>query len=201
MKFWLDLALETVRDPQKTAARIMEWNFSRSELYMALLAVSAMNAFLAGVSNVMSPIAADPATIQAVPMLALLQRPLALFVLIAAGLLVSVHALFWGGRLLGGAGTLTDMLVLLTWLQALRAAAQVIILVLTLTVPALAGFVALLVVVTAFWLLLHFISAALRFGSLFRALGVLVAVMAGLLLGLMVLLTLAGVTAGGLTNV
>ena len=201
MKFWIELAVDTLRDPQATAGRVMGWNIGRTELYMALIAVSAVNAFLAGVSNVMAPLPNDPASIQAVPMLALLQRPLALFLLIAGGLLVSVHTLFWAGRAMGGEGTLTDMLALLTWLQALRAAAQVIVLLLTLVSPTLAGLVALLVVVTAFWLLLHFISAALRLNSLLRALGVLVAVMAGLLLGLMLLLTLGGLTAGGPTNV
>jgi hypothetical protein len=201
MKFWLDLAVDTLRAPKATATRIMDWNIGRTELYMALIAVSAINAFLAGVSGVLSPAPTDPAAVQAVPMLAVLERPLALFVLIGGGLVVTVHALFWAGRAMGGTGTLTDMLVLLTWLQALRAAAQAVVLVLSLAVPLFAGLVALGVVAVAFWLLLEFISAALRLGSLFRALGVLVAVMAGLLIGLMLLLTLTGVTAGGLTNV
>ena len=201
MKFWLDLAVDTLRAPKATATRIMDWNIGRTELYMALIAVSAINAFLAGVSGVLTPAPTDPAAVQAVPMLALLDRPLALFVLIGGGLVVTVHALFWAGRAMGGTGSLSDMLVLLTWLQALRAAAQAVVLVLSLAAPLLAGLVALGVVAVAFWLLLEFISAALRLGSLFRALGVLVAVMAGLLIGLMLLLTLTGVTAGGLTNV
>ena len=66
---------------------------------------------------------------------------------------------------------------------------------------ALAGLVALAVVIVAFWRLLHFISAALRFDSLMRAFGLLVAVIAGLFLGLMLILTLMGVSAGGLSNV
>mmetsp|Transcript_18144 Transcript_18144/g.28193 ORF Transcript_18144/g.28193 Transcript_18144/m.28193 type:complete len:202 (+) Transcript_18144:2330-2935(+) len=201
MKFWADLAVATLRDPQETARQIMGWQIGRTELYMALIAVSAINAFLAGAANIIAPAPIDPAAAQAVPMLALLARPLTLFVLIAGGLVVTVHALFWAGRALGGSGTLTDMLALLTWLQALRAAAQAVVLVLSLAVPVLGGLVALAVVIVAFWLLLHFISAALNLDSLFRAFGILIAVMAGLLLGLMLLLTMMGVTAGGLTNV
>lgn len=201
MKFWIDLAVATLREPQETATRIMGWQIGRTELYLALIAVSAVNAFLAGASGILAPVPTDPAAVEAVPMLALLDRPLALFVLIAGGLVVSVHGLFWAGRAMGGSGALTDMLALLTWLQALRAAAQAVVLVLSLAAPLLGGLVALVVVIVAFWLLLHFISAALRLDSLFRALGVLVAVMAGLLLGLMLLLTLTGLTAGGLTNV
>lgn len=201
MKFWLDLAVATLRDPQDAAREIKGWQIGRTELYMLLVAVSAVNAFLAGLGNVLSPVPTNPEAMQAVPMLALLDRPLVLFVLIAGGLVVTVHALFWAGRAMGGSGELNDMLVLLTWLQALRAAAQAVILVLSLGAPVLGGLVALVVVVVAFWLLLHFISAALNLNSLFRAFGILIAVMAGLLLGLMLLITMMGVTAGGLTNV
>jgi hypothetical protein len=201
MKFWFELAVGTLRDPQEAAREIMGWQISRTELYMLLVAVSAVNAFLAGLGNVLSPVPTDPAAMQAVPMLALLDRPLVLFVLIAGGLVVTVHALFWAGRAMGGSGTLDHMLALLTWLQALRAAAQVVILVLSLGAPLLGGLVALVVVVVAFWLLLHFISAALHLASLFRAFGILIAVMAGLLFGLMLLVTMMGLTAGGMTNV
>lgn len=201
MNFWAQLAVDTLRDPKGTADKIMGWQIGRAELYMALLAVSAINAFLAGTSSFLSPMSTDPAAIEAMPMLALMSRPLALFVLIAGGLVISVHALYYAGRAMGGNGTLNEMLVLLTWLQALRAAAQAVILVLSLAAPLLGGLVALAVVMVAFWLLLNFISAALRFDSLFRSFWVLVAVIAALFLGLMVLVTMLGLTAGGLTNV
>lgn len=200
MNFWAQLAVDTVRDPQGTAQRIMGWQIGRAELYMALIAVSAMNAFLAGASSALSPVS-DPAALEAMPMLALMSRPLVLFVLIAGGLFLTVHGLFWAGRAMGGKGALTDMLALLTWLQALRAAAQAGILLLSLAVPVLGGLVALTVVIVAFWLLLHFISAALRFDSLFRAFGVLVAVSTALFIGLMMLVTLLGGTVGGVPSV
>lgn len=201
MNFWAQLAVDTVRDPQGTAQRIMGWQIGRAELYMALVAVSAMNAFLAGASSALSPMSGDPAALEAMPMLALMSRPLVLFVLIAGGLFLTVHGLFWVGRAMGGKGALTDMLALLTWLQALRAAAQAGVLLLSLAVPVLGGLVALAVVIVAFWLLLHFISAALRFESLFRAFGVLVAVSTALFIGLMLLVTLMGGTVGGMPSV
>jgi Yip1-like protein len=197
MKFWTDLAIDTVRDPNGTAQRIMDWNVDRVTLYMALCAVAAVNAILATAPVVLVGGTVDEAARQALPVLALLERPIALFVLIAGGLIVMVHALFWAGRAMGGTGEMPDMLVLLTWLQALRAAAQAVILMLSIAVPTLAGLAALAVMILAFWLLLHFISAAMRFGSLFRALGLLIAVVTGLFLGLMLIVTLLGVTAGG----
>lgn len=195
------LAVDTLRDPKGTAERIMALQIGRAELYMALIAVSAINAFLAGLSSALSPVSADPAALEAMPMLALMSRPILLFMLIAGGLFITVHGLFWAGRAMGGQGTLNDMLALLTWLQGLRAAAQACVLLLSVAVPTLGGMVALAVVIVAFWLLLHFISAALRFDSLFKAFGVLIAVSTALFLGLMMLVTLMGGAAGSMPNV
>ncbi|MEL6449812.1 MAG: Yip1 family protein [Pseudomonadota bacterium] len=201
MTSWPQLAIDTVRDPRTSAERIIAWQLDTRTIYMALFAVAAVNALLAAFPVVLLGSPVDDAARSALPMLLLLERPIALFLIIAGGLVVMVHALFWAGKSMGGQGDMADMLVLLTWLQALRAVAQAGILVLSLAVPVLAGLVALAVVIVAFWLLLHFISAALRFDSLMRAFGLLVAVIAGLFLGLMLILTLMGVSAGGLSNV
>ncbi|APX11525.1 YIP1 family protein [Tateyamaria omphalii] len=193
-----DLAVDTLRDPKQVAAQIIGWRLDRATLYTALFAVAAVNAVLASAPVVLLDGQVDAAARAAMPILGLLERPIALFAIIAGGLLLMVHGLVWAGRALGGQGDFTDMLALLTWLQALRAAAQALVLVLSMVVPAIAGLVALGVAIVAFWLLLHFISAALRFNSLFRAFGLLLVVLAGLFIGLMMLVTLTGVTAGGL---
>ncbi|MEM8653863.1 MAG: Yip1 family protein [Pseudomonadota bacterium] len=196
-----ELAVDTLRDPKATAQRIINLNLDRQTLYFAVFAVTAVNAFLASAPIVLLSDQIDPTLRSAVPLVTLLERPMALFAVLAGGLLVMVHGLVWAGRALGGHGEFTDMLALLTWLQALRAAAQLLIFVLGLIVPAIAGLVALIVAVLAFWLMLHFISAALRFNSLFRALGLLFVVLVGLFIGMMLIVTLTGVTAGGFANV
>ena len=200
MRFWSNLAVETLRDPRGTAYEILSLQLERSYIYTALVAVCAVTAFIVGGSAALSP-PPSPEMLEAIPALALLERPLALFVLTAGGLIVMAHALYWAGTAMGGDGDLSDMLVLMTWLQALRMMAQIAILVVGVALPAIGQLMALVVMIAAFWLLLHFISAALRFDSLLRAFGLLIAVSAGLLLGLMLLVTLLGLTTGGMSNV
>ncbi|WP_299280768.1 Yip1 family protein [uncultured Tateyamaria sp.] len=198
MTNWTQLAVDTVRDPKSAADRIMGWDLDRATLYMALCAVAAINAILASGPVILTGQSVDDVAREALPILALLERPILLFVLIAGGLVVMVQGLFWAGRAMGGQGDMSDLLALLVWLQALRAVAQAAILVLSFAVPTLAGLAALGVMILAFWLMLHFISAALRFDSLLRALGLLIAVVVGVFIGLMLILTLMGVSAGGL---
>lgn len=201
MNFWPQLALDTLRDPKGTCEKIMGWNLDRPTLYMALFAVAAINALLASIPVILTPGGVEPELRAALPILALLERPLVFFALVAGTLVVMIQALFWAGRAMGGQGSLGDVMALLIWLQAMRALAQLVILVLGLFAPVLSALAALVLQLVALWLFLHFLSAAMRFDSLFRAFGLLVAVAAGLFLGLMLILSLLGFSAGGFTNV
>ena len=201
MSFWGQLALDTLRDPEGTARKIMAWNLDRSTLYAALFAVAAINALLASTPVILSPVGVDPELRATLPILALLERPLIFFALVVGTLVVMIQALFWAGRAMGGQGTVGDVMVLIIWLQAMRALAQLMILVLGFIAPFLTALIALALQLVALWLFLHFLSAAMRFASLFRAFGLLVAVATGLFFGLMLILSLMGFSAGGLTNV
>lgn len=195
MKYWTDLAVLSVTHPQEAAAQIIGLRLPRSELYIALVAVSALTALLASASAMIGP-PVSPEQMAQMPVLALFERPLALFVLLAGGLIVMVHAIYWTGSAMGGGGDLGDLIALFSWLQALRVVAQMGVLVLSFAVPGIAALVALLVSILAFWLTLNFISAALRINSLLKAFGILMAVVAGLLVGLMFLITLLGLAGG-----
>ncbi|MEP5630754.1 MAG: Yip1 family protein [Tateyamaria sp.] len=201
MNIWLQLAVDTLRDPKETAQKIMGWNLDRSTLYMALFAVAAINVLLASAPVILATGEVDPELRAALPILGLLERPLIFFALVAGTLVVMIQALYWAGRAMGGQGSLGEMMALLIWLQAMRAMAQFIILALGLITPVLSMLAALVLQIVALWLFLHFLSAALRFDSLFRAFGLLIAVAAGLVLGLMLILSLMGISAGGLTHV
>ena len=96
MSFWVQMTVDTFRDPKRTAEKIIQWQITKTELYLAMIAFSAVNAFLAGLSSIISPLSVDPAALESMPILALMKMPLILFVLIVTGLIISIHGFFLG---------------------------------------------------------------------------------------------------------
>ena len=97
MSFWVQMTVDTFRDPKRTAEKIIQWQITKTELYLAMIAFSAVNAFLAGLSSIISPLSVDPAALESMPILALMKMPLILFVLIVTGLIISIHGFFGQG--------------------------------------------------------------------------------------------------------
>ena len=164
----------------------MEMQASREVLWTALFLVAVLNTLIYTLTNVVVPSQS--------PMPVAFESPLVFLIIVAGGLVLTVHALYWTGRALGGTGELGDVLILMIWLQALRVGLQALTLVLLLIAPVLA---ALLVVAAAFigiWILVHFINAAHHLGSFPRAAGVLIAAILALALGLSFILSLIGAT-------
>lgn len=189
---WGELILETIRTPDEAAARIMGWDLPRGLIYEALFAVAALNTLLAAMSAYISP---PPGGLGAS-----LNNPMMFWVLSVGVTVIFVHLLFWAGTMLGGTGRFGDLLALFVWLEALRLLGQVIILVATLMIPALALLCLLAFIILSIWLLLHFVNAALRLNSLLQAGGLLIASFFGLGLGLVLLISLIGAANLGLTS-
>jgi len=184
-----DLALETLQTPRVAAERVMAMNLPRETLWMALVLMALLNTLIGAVTQMVAP----PTENSPIP--AMMMTPMIYFVIVAGGLVLTVYALFWAGRALGGEAELGDMLSVLVWLQALRVCAQGIALVLLLVSPALAGLFVLSIGIIGLWILINFIQAAHRFPSPWQAAGVLLSAMVGLVLGLSLLLSLIGVSA------
>lgn len=181
---WRPLTVATLTDPAGAARTLIGLHLTREVLWTALLLVAVLNALLFAVSNIMLP---PP------PELGLLfHSPMLYFAVVAAGLSLSVVSLQVIGRMLGGAGTLEDIMVLVVWLQLLRVAIQGIALVLALLTPALSAMVVLAAAFYGIFIMLHFINQAHGFGSLLRAAGVLLASALAILLVLTFFLSFIG---------
>lgn len=184
--FWKDLIVQTVRDPSQAAARLMAVQASREVLWTALFLVAVLNTLIYTLTNILVPAQS--------PLPVAFESPLVFLVIVAGGLVLTVHALYWTGRALGGRGGLGDILVLMIWLQALRVGVQAITLVLLLIAPVFAALIAVAAAFVGIWILVHFINAAHYLGSIPRAAGVLVAAVLALALGLSFILSLIGAT-------
>ena len=179
-----ELAIETIRDPQGAARRLLALKLPRNVLWTALALVIVLNAAVYGLSNLITPPPAE------VPMAALAPVPFAAF--LAAGLIGTILAIWYMGRLIGGTGTLEDVMVLMIWLQALRLAVQAALLVLVPLSPVLSSLVVLAAAVIGFWILLNFVDVAHGYGSLLKSFGAIALSVLALALGLTLLVTLFG---------
>jgi hypothetical protein len=188
---WTGLAVLSLRSPRDAAAVLIGWQLPRSVIWTALALVCCCNAIFAGLSEMLFP-----APVGMMP--PILLNPLMLFLLLTGGLVVSVHILLWAGRAVGGQGALEDVAVVLTWLQALRVVAQVILLVLLIVSPTLAGLFSITVMFMGLWIMANFIAQALSFDTAWKAFGLMVALTVGFMFGVIVLLLITGLGAWGL---
>ena len=185
------LALLTIRAPQEAAHQILSVYYSRDVLWSALALVGAVNSIIFSVTTqITGPVPTMPA---------FFNNPLAFFLIYTGMMVMMVHAFYWTGRAMGGVGDLGELLALTVWLQALRAVAQLGLLVLLLLSPALAFLYSIVIGLLGVWILLSFVSVALRLNSLGGAFAVLVVGTLGLALGLVVLGSMIGLTAMGVS--
>lgn len=181
------LAMDTLRDPRGTGERLIALNLGLPVLWTALALASVLSALLFSINMAIFP--------AAFPMPGLFFNPILYAVVLAGGMVISMHLLTWMGTMLGGRGSLAEVTVLLVWLQYLRLAAQLGLLLLTMIMPPLGMMATIVVAFYSLWLLLNFLDVAHRFGSLAKALVVLLMTAVGIVVGLSFLLALIGVPA------
>ena len=187
----LALVVETVRRPADAARRIIGWRIESSLLWMGFALTVVLNTLLFHVSSLVYP--ASPGGLS-VPVL--FSSPFLYALFMGLGLLLMTLVLSRVGNWLGGHGQFQDVLALLVWLQFLRLAAQLAVLVLVLLLPPFAALVTLAIGLLSLWILLNFIKAAHGFASLGRSFATLILAILGISVGLSVLLSLFGFSAG-----
>ena len=183
-----ELVMESLRAPATAARYLLDLGLPRDVLYQALFAAVAVSAFLAGLAQVLFPPPVDMALTPPV-----MTQPLLMAGMLAAGAVATTFLFHMVGRAMGGAASFDDVLTVLTWMQILRALAQSAIFVISLAVPGVALILSVAVVVVGIYLVTHFMNEAMRFQSLGRTLGMMVAAFTGLIIGLMMLITLFGI--------
>lgn len=184
-----DLAVMTIKDPANAARIVMATRFPREALWTALALAAVLNTLMFSLSDLISPAPSPFPTVFQVPVFYL--------AVIGFGLVASVYALSWIGRIMGGQGGLDDIMSLLIWLQAMRIAVQAVAIVLSVTIPVLAVLLSLAASLMGVYITLHFVNEAHRFGSLGRSAVVLIGSAVGIVVFVSILLTLVGGTLMG----
>ena len=183
------LGLLTVRDPKAAAEIVLTWRLSREALWTAVVLIAVIVTILTTLSNALIPL---PESLQAIG-----GNPLVYLVMALGAFVATVVSIYWTGRLLGGTGTMHDLMTLLLWLQVLRAAAQAVILVMLFVAPLMGSLVALAVGIATIWIFINFISVGMQLNSLLRAVFVLILGAIVFMLIASFLLSVFGVSAVG----
>lgn len=188
------LILETFREPRETFRRILNLGLSIQEVWLALATVTAVTAFLFHITAMVAVRMDGNLAMGAV-------GPLLAGAIEFAGLALIGLLIFWGGRMFGGVGSLTDALLAVVWLQTVLDAIQVVQLVLMLILPVVSGLIGLASVGAMFWLITVFVAELHGFRSRFKTLIGIVLGLLGLGFALVPILALIGFGLPEMTNV
>lgn len=165
-----DLLVQTFRDPQSVARRLIDARFPPQTVWMAFgLVVVVAVLMAAGLAMILPRPEPSP---EAGSTLAL--TPFHYAGLMAGLLIMVVISFFVSGRMLGGQGRFMDVLVCLTWLQAVMLALQCAQAVITVIVPEATVAVMMVLIFVYFWLLASFTQAFHQFDSKLRTVFALV---------------------------
>jgi hypothetical protein len=192
------LTMLSLSKPAIAARFVIAAGLRRDVLWSLLLLVSIANATLVWVSNALTGPTLEQLAQMPIQIPAIIFSPLFAFVFLAGALVITVHVLHWLGAAIGGTGGLDNMLAVLVWLQGLRVMAQIVLLVLMLALPSLAGLFGLAIAILSLWILVHFVNEAAGLGSIFKTVGVLLSAMVGIILGLSFILTITGLATMGI---
>lgn len=185
------LVLQTLTDPRAAARRVIGFGMS----YMEALAATAVVASTAMILSSLIFLTRGPGPNEAAN--AMMSAPV-LGALSYLGMTAGLAAVAVGvGRLFGGTGDFAAGLVLFAWFQAMTVILQVVQLVLSLALPAMALFSGLLLLGWMPWALAQFICVLHGFRSVLKVMGLGAISLVGVLFLLAILLTIAGVTLPG----
>lgn len=184
------LAVNTVVAPRDVARLLLAMNLPPQALWLAFALVIVLNTLMFSASLMLVP--ADD----------LFGPVLANPTVFGAMLAVSVGALIVAvtlcGRPLGGQASLSQIAILVIWLQALRVVMQAVVALIGPFSLFLSGVVISAASVLGIWIFVNFIDVAHETGSLLRAGLVLLLAVVGMMLGLSLIFSLLGVQTGGI---
>ena len=184
-------AWATVQNPRDGLRGLTSLGLDRSHLWQALVIVVILSAILAQVDAMVLGLPGIPIgpNVFVPPWTAALMQ--------FAGLVLIVFAVFWIGRAVGGEGAFEDAIVAVVWLQFVMVCLQIIQSLLYIVIPPMGSLLAIFGIGLFFYLLTQFVAEVHGFESLWRVFFMILMALFGISFGLMILLSLIGITVPG----
>ncbi|MBD3679330.1 MAG: hypothetical protein HUJ27_13160 [Rhodobacteraceae bacterium] len=147
--------------PRATAQAVLDMGVPRQALWPMFILVMIASVLLSAVSQVLTPLPAEQAVVWL--------SPFSMAMIVTGATIAYIAGIWLIGVQFGGNGSFADSLLLMTFLQAVLLAADVVKIVATVISPALGGAVFFVVALMAFWLNINFVDVLHRFGSLLKS--------------------------------
>ena len=187
-------AWETVRNPRAGAQLVIGQNVPVPLLWQMMAVVVALSVVL-GQGSLMLVTGPDDL---AGP---LVVNPVVMAGLQLAVLIITVHAIHWIGRSMGGTGSFEDALALMIWLQFIMICLQIVQIAAMMIAQPLADVIGLAGLVLFLWLLTNFVAVLHGFHSLGLVFVMILASALGMVFLLSLVLSILGITSPGDINV
>lgn len=188
---WLRMGIETLKDPKDVLRILLDRNYALTDIAMAAAFLSALGVLSVEAMTFLAPPDPESGFIGA-------RQPLTSFVIQFMVTVLGAIAIYSGGRLFGGKGSLADSLLALTWLEFVLLLVQVIQIVAFMLLPMLGTLIFLSAVVLLIYLLVNFIMEVHGFTN---GLAVVAGVVVGFFVvavALLILLAILGIGMGGM---
>ena len=192
-----ELVMRTLTQPAGAAAELMELGLKRDVLWLGLILAAVLNALFFSVSFYAAPpiplegMSAEEAA-QLEFMLVFFGSPVRVALVLGVSLVMSVFAFFLAGKFLGGQGSLTDVLVVVTWWQFVGLGMSVVIMAVGALSVVLASTLSMVGNVWLLFALIGLLTGAQRFETMFKGIGTVALSLFLMAVGLMIILTLIG---------
>lgn len=172
--------VSTLRDPDQAARDLLAMNLPARVVWHVFTLVIVLSVLTFYLTEAMVPTG-----LGIIP-------PFTMAAMVAMNLAVMSFAFLGTGRALNGQGTLTEVVLLLSWMQAILVVLQLPQLLIALALPSLGSVFSLLVIFYGIWLIVRFVKAAHRFDSIGHAIGSVVLGFVGITFGMIALISLLG---------
>lgn len=179
--------LRSFTEPRAVVRELMDLNIPHTMRWPMLILVIVLSTIVSGILNLLIP--------DETPLGALLSQPFLSGFITFAVLVITVFMLHWCGRMFGGQGTLSDMILAMAWFQGVFFIAQIILMFIMAALPGIAAMLVVALFIAAIYMSAAFVDTVHEFNNLLKSFGVIVFTLVAVGFGLAVILSIIGVAA------